>query len=123
MVDPPLGTKPIGCKWVYKNKYKVDGSLDKHKARLVPKSFAQKEGVNYEDTFAPITKWATIWTLFALLAQNGWKVHEMDVKTTFLNGDLKENVFMSQIEGFAMKGHEHNVCKLLKSLYGLKQAL
>eukprot|EP00253_Pinus_taeda_P012581 PITA_12581 len=122
LVDPPFGTKPIGCKWVYKNKYKVDGSLDKHKARLVAKGFAQKEGVDYEETFAPIAKWATIRTLFALAAQNGWKVHQMDVKTAFLNGDLKENVFMSQHEGFAVKGHEHKVCKLVKSLYGLKQA-
>ena len=68
MVDPPLGTKPIGYKWVYKNKYKADGSLDKHKARLVAKCFAQKEAVNYEETFSPIAKWATIWTLFALAA-------------------------------------------------------
>eukprot|EP00253_Pinus_taeda_P029221 PITA_29221 len=68
------------------------------------------------------SKMATIRTLFALAAQNGWKVHQMDVKTAFLNGDLKENVFMSQPEGFAVKGHEHKVCKLVKSLYGLKQA-
>lgn len=122
LVDPPLGTKQIGCKWVYKNKYKVDGSLDKHKARLVEKGFAQKEGVDYEENFASTTKWATIWTLFALAAQNGWKVHQMDVKTAFINGDLKHNVFMSQPEGFAVKGHEHKVCKLVKSLYGIKQA-
>eukprot|EP00253_Pinus_taeda_P023640 PITA_23640 len=122
LVDPPFGAKPIGCKWVYKNKYKVDGSLDKHKARLVAKGFAQKEGVDYEETFAPTAKWATIRTLFALAAQNGWKVHQMDVKNAFLNGDLKENVFMSQPEGFAAKGHGHKVCKLVKSLYSLKQA-
>eukprot|EP00253_Pinus_taeda_P014679 PITA_14679 len=122
LVDPPFGTKPIGCKWVYKNNYKADGSLDKHKARRVAKGFAQKEGVDYEETFAPTAKWATIRTLFALSAPNGWKVHQMDVKTTFLNGDLKENVFMSQPGGFAVKGHEHKVCKLVKSLYGLKQA-
>ena len=77
------------------------------------KGFAQKEGVDYEETFSPTTKWATVRTLFALVAQNGWKVHQMDVKTSFLNGDLKENVFMSQPEGFAMKGHEHKVCKLV----------
>eukprot|EP00253_Pinus_taeda_P033584 PITA_33584 len=71
LVDPPLGTKLIGCKWVYKNKYKVDGSLDKHKARLVEKGFAHKKGVDYEDTFAPTAKWATIQTLFALANQNG----------------------------------------------------
>eukprot|EP00253_Pinus_taeda_P032024 PITA_32024 len=72
LVDPPLGTKPIGCKWVYKNKYKADSSLDKHKARLVAKGFAQKEEVDYEETFAPTAKWATIRTLFALAAQNGF---------------------------------------------------
>eukprot|EP00253_Pinus_taeda_P002594 PITA_02594 len=71
LVYPPLGTKRIGCKWVYKNKYKVDGSLDNHKARFVAKGFAQKEGVDYEETFSPTTKWATIRTLFALAAQNG----------------------------------------------------
>jgi len=95
LVDPPNGTKPIGCKWVYKNKYKYDGSLDKHEARLVAKGFVQKEGIDYNETFAPTTKWGTIHTLFALAAQRGWKIHHMDVKTDFLNGDLKENVYMS----------------------------
>eukprot|EP00253_Pinus_taeda_P013832 PITA_13832 len=123
LVGPPLGTKPIGCKWVYKNKYKADGSLDKHKSKLVAKGFAQKEGVNYEENFSPTTKWATIQTLFALTFQNGWKVHQMDVKTSFWNGDLKENIFVSQPKGFAVNGHEHKVCKLVQSLYGLKQAL
>ena len=66
--------------------------------------------------------WATIHTSLSLAAQNGWKVHQMDVKTAFLNGDLKENVFMSQPEGFVVKGKEQKVCKLVKSLYGLKQA-
>jgi len=122
MVDPPLGTKPIRCKWVYRDEYKVDGSLDKHKAKVVAKGFAQKEGFDYEETFAPIAKWITIQTLFAFATQNDWKVHQMDVKTAFLNGDLKKIVFMSQPEGFVMKGQEHKACKLVKSLYGLKQA-
>ena len=98
MVDPPLGTKPIGCKWVYKNKYKVDGSLDKNKARLVAKGFTQKEGVDYEENFSATTKWATIRTLFALAAYNDWKVHRMYVKTAFLNGDLKENVLCTTLK-------------------------
>ena len=115
LVDPPVGTKPIGCKWVYKNKYRLDGSLDKHKARVVAKFYAQKEGIDYEESFSPTAKWATIRTLLSLVAQKGWKVHQMDVKTAFLNGDLKENVFMSQPEGFVVKGKEQKVCKLFKS--------
>ena len=122
LVDPRVGTKPIGCKWVYKNKYKLDGSLDKHKAWLVAKGYAQQEGIDYEETFPPTAKWATIHTFFSLAVQNGWKVHQMDVKKTFLNGDLKENVFMSQPECFVVKGQKHKVCELVKSLYGLKQA-
>ena len=109
LVDPPLGTKPSGCKWVYKKKYKADGSLEKHKSRLVAKGFSQKEGVDYEETFVPTTNWVTIRTLFSLTAQNSWKFHQMDVKISFLNGDLKDNAFMSQPEGFAVKGHEHKV--------------
>jgi transposase InsO family protein len=122
LVDPPFRIKPIGCKWVYKNKYKVDGSLDKHKARLVAKGYAQKEGVDYTKTFSPTTKWGTIRTLFSLATQKGWKIHHMDVKTSFLNGDLKEDVYMTQPEGFTVKGQEQKVCKLVKYLYGLKQA-
>ena len=89
---------------------------------FMAKGFTQKEGIYYEETFSPTTKWGNIRTLLALPAQNGWKVHQMDVKIAFVNGDLKENVYMSQMEGFVGKGQEHNVCKLIKSLYGLKQA-
>ena len=94
-MDPPIGIKPIGSKWVYKTKYKADGSLDKYKERLVAKGYAKKEGVDYTETFAPTTKWGTIRTLFSLAPQNGWKIHHMDVKIAFLNGDLKEDVYMS----------------------------
>jgi hypothetical protein len=122
LVDPSYGTKPIGYKWVFKNKYGLYGSLEKHKASLMEKRFAQKEGVDYEETFSATTKCATINTLFSMVVQNGWTIHQMDVKNSFLNGHLKENVFISQLEGFAMKGQEHKVWKLIKSLYGLQQA-
>ena len=92
--NPPIGTKAIGCKWIYKNKYKADGSLDKHKSRLVAKGYAQKEGVDYIETFAPTDKWGTVRTLFSLATKKGWKIHHMDVKTAFLNGELKQDVYM-----------------------------
>jgi len=83
----------------------------------VEKGFAQKKSVDYEETFSPTTKWDTICTLFSMEKQNGWKIHQMDVNTSFLNGKLKENVFMSQPEYFFVKGQEHEVCKLIKSYY------
>ena len=104
LVDPSYGTNPIGCKWVQKNKYKLDGSLDIHKVRIVAKHIAHNGAIYYEETFSSTTKWDIIHTLLDLAAQNGWKVHQMDVKIDFLNGDLKENVFMSQPEGFVVKG-------------------
>lgn len=86
------------------------------------KRVAQKEVVDYEETFAHTTKWDTMWTTFAFITQIGCKVHQMDVKTTFLNGDFKANVFTSQPKGFVVKGKEENLCKLTKCLYCLKQA-
>jgi len=97
-------------------------SLNKHKFRLVEKQNSQKEGINYEDTFSSTMKWASIHTIFSLEAQNNWNVHQLDVKIYFLNGDLKYNKFMAQPKGFVVKGHEHEVCKIFKSLFDLKQA-
>ncbi|KAH9288209.1 hypothetical protein KI387_032326, partial [Taxus chinensis] len=100
LVDLPTRKKPIGCKWVFKTKYKADGSIDKHKARLVAKGYAQKEGIDYEETFAPTAKMKTIKVVCTLAAQKGWRLQQMDVKSAFLNGDLKEEVYMTQPEGF-----------------------
>ena len=104
IVDCPHDVKPIGCKWVYRIKYKANGDIDKYKARLVAKGFAHKEGIDYEENFAPTTKWNTIRIVLALAAQNGWKVHQMDVKSAFLNGDLKEDVYMNQPPDFEVPG-------------------
>ena len=90
LVDPPIGTKPIGCKWVYKKKYKSDGSLDKHKVRIVVKLYAQKKGIGYEETFSHTAKWGTIHNFLSMEAQNGWKFHQVDLKTTFFNGYLNK---------------------------------
>ncbi|GKA64586.1 zinc finger, CCHC-type containing protein [Tanacetum coccineum] len=120
--DLPPGCKPLGCKWIFKRKMKVDGIIDKFKARLVIQGFRQKEGIDYFDTYAPVARITTIRLLLALSAIHNLVIHQMDVKTTFLNGDLDEEVYMKQPEGFFMPDNEHKVCKLVKSLYGLKQA-
>ncbi|GJS41266.1 zinc finger, CCHC-type containing protein [Tanacetum coccineum] len=103
----------LGCKWIFK---------DKFKARLVIQGFRQKEGIDYFDTYAPVARITTIRLLLALAAIHNLVIHQMDLKTAFLNGDLDEEVYMKQPEGFVMPGNEHKVCKLVKSLYGLKQA-
>ena len=120
--DLPAEKKPIGCKWVYKVKYKADGTIDKYKARLVARGFSQKEGIDYEETFAPTAKMSTIRLVLALAAQFNWKVHQMDVKSAFLYSDLQEEVYMMQPSGFKVAGQEQKVCRLAKAIYGLKQA-
>ncbi|KAD5961709.1 hypothetical protein E3N88_13182 [Mikania micrantha] len=122
LTDLPPGCKPLGCKWIFKKKMKVDGSIDKFKARLVIQGFRQKEGIDYFDTYAPVARISTIRFLIALGAIHNLVIHQMDVKTAFLNGDLDEEIYMKQPEGFVLPGNEHKVCKLVKSLYGLKQA-
>ncbi|CAL2241227.1 unnamed protein product [Prunus armeniaca] len=122
LTDLPPGTTPIGCKWVFRKKLKPDGSIDKYKARLVAKGFTQKKGIDYFDTYSPVSRITTIRTLIGLAFIHNLVVHQMDVKTSFLNGDLDEEIYMEQPEGFIVKGQEHKVCMLVKSLYGLKQA-
>ena len=122
MVDLPPGAKPIGCKWIFKRKLNPDGSVDKFKARLVAKGFTQKQNIDYFDTFAPVTRISSIRVLIALASIYKLVIHQMDVKTAFLNGDLEEEIYMVQPEGYVVPGQENKVCKLLKSLYGLKQA-
>eukprot|EP01018_Ginkgo_biloba_P028622 Gb_03615 [translate_table: standard] len=122
LVVLPSGKKPIDCKWVYKVKCKANGTLDKYKARLVAKGFSQVEGIDYEETFAPTAKMSTIRLILAMAAQFNWKMQQMDVMSAFLNGELEEEVYMCQPQGFQVPGREHLVCRLQKALYGLKQA-
>ncbi|RVW28531.1 Retrovirus-related Pol polyprotein from transposon TNT 1-94 [Vitis vinifera] len=122
LVDLPPGSKPIGCKWVFRRKYHTDGMIQTFKARFVAKGFKQREGIDYFDTYASVARTTSIRILFALASIHNLFVHQMDVKTTFLNGDLNEEVYMEQLEGFVLLGNENKVCKLVKSLYGLKQA-
>ncbi|KAL0388370.1 UNVERIFIED_CONTAM: Retrovirus-related Pol polyprotein from transposon TNT 1-94 [Sesamum radiatum] len=122
LVDLPSGSKPLGCKWILKRKYKADGSIDKYKARLVAKGFKQKEGLDFFDTYSPVTRITSIRVLIAVAALYDLEIHQMDVKTAFLNGELDEEIYMEQPEGFVVPGQEKKVCRLVKSLYGLKQA-
>jgi hypothetical protein len=105
-----------------KKKLKPDGTIDKYKARLVAKGYTQKEGEDFFDTYLPVARLTTIRVLLSLAASHGLLIHQMDVKTPFLNGELEEEIYMDQSEGFVVKGQEGIVCKLVKSLYGLKQS-
>ena len=100
LCDLPLRKHAVGTKWVYKVKRKADGSVDRYKARLVAKGYAQKEGIDYEETFAPTSRITTIRCVIALAAHNNWEVHQLDIKTAFLNGFLAEEVYVAQSLGF-----------------------
>jgi hypothetical protein len=122
IVDLPQGAKPIGCKWIFKKKLKSDGSVEKYKARLVAKGYTQKKDFDYFDTYSPVARMTSIRVAIALASIHNLVVHQMDVKIDFLNGDLEEEIYMDQPEGFVVPGKENKVCRLVKSLYGLKQA-
>lgn len=122
LVDLPIGFNAIGLKWVFKIKRNSDGSINKNKARLVAKGYVQKHGIDYDEVFAPVARIETIRFIIGLAALNGWEIHHLDVKTAFLHGELKEEVYVTQPEGFVVAGSEDKVYKLGKALYGLKQA-
>ena len=122
IVDRPYGCKPIGCKWVFKKKLRPNGTIERYKIRLVAKGYTRKEYEDFFDTYSPVVRLTTIQVLLSLAASYGLIVHQMDVKTAFLNGELEEEIYMDQPDGFVANGQEDKVGKLLKSLYGLKQA-
>jgi hypothetical protein len=107
---------------VYKLKRNEAGEVIKHKARLVACGFVQQEGIDFEEVFAPVARMESVHILLALAAQEGWQVHHMDVKSAFLNGDLKEEVYIRQSVGFVVAGQEGRVLRFKKALYDLRQA-
>jgi len=115
--------KAVGCKWMFKSKRDATGEIVCHKVRLVIRGFSQVQGVNFEKTFALVAKFTTIRCILALGALLDLEMHHMNVKTAFLNGNLEEDIYMEQPKGFVQRSDKHLVCKLTKSLYGLKQAL
>ena len=123
LVKLPKGKKAIGCKWVYTKKEDSNfkGGL-RYKARLVAKGYAQKEGIDYNEVFSLVVKHSSIRILLTMVAQFDLELAQMDVKTAFLHGDLEEEIFMSQPDGFKLKEKDDLVCKLKKSLYSLKQS-
>ena len=122
IVLKPKDKSMVSSKWIYKIKHATDGSVEKFKARFVAKGFTQKEGIDYQETFSPVAMYTSIQVIISLASVLGWKLHQMDVKTTFLNGKIEREVFAEQPDGFILHNKGIHVCKLRKALYGLKKA-
>ncbi|KAH9141736.1 hypothetical protein AeRB84_014116, partial [Aphanomyces euteiches] len=124
LTDLPPGREALECKWLWRMKFDADGKLTKYKARLVLKGYMQQYGIDYLEIFAPVLRMNALRLLLCLVAHHAWKIRQMDVKTAFLNGTLDTDtvIFMEQPPGFAIQGEESKVCRLIKSIYGLKLA-
>jgi hypothetical protein len=116
IVPRPKSKDVVSSKWLFKIKHVVDGSIEKYKSRFVARVFSQKEGIDYEETFSPVSRYTLIRTIIALAAKMKWKLHQMDVKTTFLNGVIEEEVYIEQPQGFEVEYRKTRVCNLKKAL-------
>ncbi|MCO5579081.1 hypothetical protein L7F22_032933 [Adiantum nelumboides] len=122
LVPRPSNRSIVSCHWLLRKKYNADGSVQRHKSRLVARGFSQEPGIDFHETFSPTLGLSTFRILMALAAQYDMELHQMDVETTFLNGFLDEDIYMSQPPHFVDPQHPDYVCHLLRSLYGLKQS-
>jgi hypothetical protein len=122
LVEFPIGRNPIGNKWVFKKKLNAEGKVEKYKAQLVVKGYSQVEGIDFDEIFSHVAKLTSIIFLLSIATVFDFEVEQMDVKTTFLHGDLEEEIYMKQPEGYVVKGKNEMVCKMKKSLYDLKQS-
>nr|GFC06391.1 Gag-Pol polyprotein [Tanacetum cinerariifolium] len=122
LVDRPLCTNVINLKWLWKNKRDEENTVIRNKSRLVAKGYAQKEGVDFEESFAPVARLEAVRLFIAYATHKSFTIYQMDVKTAFLYGPLKEVVYVNQPDGFVDPYHPNKVYRLKKALYGLKQA-
>jgi hypothetical protein len=122
IVPRPKDKSVVSSKWIYKIKHVADGSVEKLKEIFVARGFTYKEGIDYKETFSPVARYTSIRTIISLAPILSWKLHQMDVKTTFLNGKIEKELFLEQPDGFVLHYKGTHVCKLRKALYGLKQA-
>jgi hypothetical protein len=120
IVSRPKDKSVVSSKWIYKIKHVADGSVENFKEIFVARGFTHKEVIDYEETFSLVARYTSIRTIIALALILGWKLHQMDVKTTFLNGKIEQKVFVEQLDGFVLHNKGTHVCKLRKALYGLK---
>ena len=120
LVPRPPRTNVVSGKWIFKHKLKTDGSLERYKAHWVLRGFTQRPGVDFDETFSPVVKPATVRTVLSLALSRQWPIHQLDVKNAFLHGTLFETVYCSQPCGFEDPARPDFVCRLNKSLYGLK---
>jgi hypothetical protein len=122
IVPRPKGKFVMTSKWIYKIKHKDDGSIEKQKVRFFARGFSQVEGIDYEEKFTLVARYTSTWTIISLASSMGWRLYHMDVKTTFLNGEIKEDVYIEQSYGFMICEKESHVCRLKKALCGIKHA-
>ena len=120
IVPRPKGKSIVSSKWIFKIKHVAHTNIKKYKVRFIAKGFSQKEGINYEERFALVARYTSVRAILAIAASKGWKAHQMDVKTTLLNGKIIEELYLEKLEGFEIRDSNIFICRFKKALYGLK---